>query len=187
MSELNEDNYAPLFEDNLKKLLRLATIWKSVVLFDEADVFLEARGTGGEKEVDRNATVAVFLKHLEYFSGIVFLTTNRVKVFDAAMKSRIHLSLGYEAPGKDSLRRIWRNALEKLPEEDRDVDMETVIELLAQEAINGREVSNTINTAYTLARYESSPLKQAHLETVLEVRKQFEQRLAADTEPIGSN
>lgn len=180
LSELNEDNYAPLFERNLQRLLRLATIWKAVVLFDEADVFLEARGTIGEKDADRNATVAVFLRQLEYFSGIVFLTTNRIKVFDDAMKSRVHLALGYEAPGKASLRRIWTNALKKIPESDRDIDLDVVSELLAQEAINGREVTNTINTAYTLARYEDSPLKQAHLETVLEVRKQFESTLKSD-------
>lgn len=174
MSELNDSNYAPYFERNLKNLLRLATIWKAVVLFDEADVFLEARSTHGEGDVQRNAIVAVFLRNLEYFSGIVFLTTNRITVFDAAMKSRVHLALGYEMPGKASLRRIWTNALEKIPESHKNVDLAVVSDLLAQEAINGREVSNTVNTAYTLARYEGSPLRQSHLKIVLEVRKQFE-------------
>lgn len=174
MSELIQSNYAPIFESNLKHFLRLATVWKAVVLFDEADVFLEARSTAGDSDAERNALVAVFLRHLEYFSGIVFLTTNRITVFDAAMKSRVHLALGYEAPGKESLRCIWTNALKKVPERDRDVDLDVVSELLAGEAINGREVSNTVNTAYTLARYEDSPLRQSHLETVLEVRKQFE-------------
>lgn len=41
----------------------------------------------------RNATVSVFLRMLEYYKGILFLTTNRIGTFDEAFKSRIHLSL----------------------------------------------------------------------------------------------
>ncbi|CZT14695.1 related to TOB3 (member of AAA-ATPase family) [Ramularia collo-cygni] len=181
LSELNTDNFAPLFEANLKSVLRLATSWKAIVLFDEADVFLETRAAGlSQQDTDRNAIVAVFLRHLEYFSGIVFLTTNRVKVFDAAMKSRVHLALGYEPAGKESLRRIWTNALRKLPESDRDIDVDVVSKELVRHSVNGREVSNTINTAYTLARFEGKPLKQAHLETVLGMRKQFEATLSGE-------
>lgn len=32
------------FEKELKKVLQYATTWKAIVLLDEADVFLEARG-----------------------------------------------------------------------------------------------------------------------------------------------
>jgi hypothetical protein len=37
----------------------------------------------------------VFLRVLEYYSGILFLTTNRVGIMDEAFKSRIHVSLYY--------------------------------------------------------------------------------------------
>ena len=85
------------------------------MLIDEADIFLEARDDKGGN-VERNSLVTskymnycsfwigiflirvllVFLKELEYFSGIVFLTTNRIALFDKAMKSRIYLALSYE-------------------------------------------------------------------------------------------
>jgi hypothetical protein len=45
------------------------------VLLDEADVFLEERDM---KDLQRNALVSVFLRALEYYDGILILTSNRV-------------------------------------------------------------------------------------------------------------
>ena len=53
----------------LKKLLTYASIWKAVVLIDEADVFLEARKSGSDSAFNSNNMVAIFLKQLEYFQG----------------------------------------------------------------------------------------------------------------------
>jgi hypothetical protein len=58
MGELNKENRAWMFEYRLKKVLQYATIWKAVVLLDEADVFLEARRDGGGDSTERNALVA---------------------------------------------------------------------------------------------------------------------------------
>jgi hypothetical protein len=43
--------------------------------------------------------VSVFPRVLEYYEGILFLTTNRVGVFDETFKSRIHLPLYYPLLG----------------------------------------------------------------------------------------
>jgi hypothetical protein len=191
MSELNRYNDAYWFELELKKVLRLATIWKAVVLFDEADVFLEARGdkTSTGDAAARNALVAVFLRHLEYFSGIVFLTTNRIHVFDAAMKSRVHLALGYSAPDTDSRRLIWAHTFSNLPEEERGNELDAAVEGLSQTTLNGREISNIVTTARTLARFEKVPLNRAHIENVLGVRLEFEENLikARDVEMAKQN
>lgn len=45
------------------------------------------------QDVHRNALVTIFLRMLEYFNGILFLTTNRVMSFDPAFQSRIHMAL----------------------------------------------------------------------------------------------
>ena len=37
----------------------------------------------------------MFLRLLEYYKGVMFLTTNRVSAFDAAFQSRIHLTINY--------------------------------------------------------------------------------------------
>jgi hypothetical protein len=44
---------------------------------------------------DTNGSYLVFLRVLEYYAGILFLTTNRVGDFDEAFASRIHISLYY--------------------------------------------------------------------------------------------
>lgn len=79
-------------EESLKNVFRLAHLWDCVLLLDEADVFLSQRS---KSDMKRNALVSVFLRVLEYYNGLLFLTTNRVGAVDEAFKSRIHLSLYY--------------------------------------------------------------------------------------------
>lgn len=55
-------------ESALKNIFDLASAWRAIVLIDEADVFLERRDV---RDLNRNAMVAVFLRHLEYV-GILF-------------------------------------------------------------------------------------------------------------------
>jgi len=188
MSELNQYNDAWFFEQRLTEVLRLATAWNAVVLLDEADVFLEARRDESPDAAQRNALVAVFLRHLEYFSGIVFLTTNRIHVFDAAMKSRVHLALGYSAPDLDSRRRIWRhNLLHTNHQDGRGFSIEDALEKFAPEPMNGREISNAVNTACTLARFSEGPLLLTHIDEVLGVRREFDLSMRLKASKIASS
>lgn len=68
----------------LTLVLELSYRWGAVLLLDEADVFLQERDT---KDVARNALVSVFLRQLEYFQGILILTSNRIGECDAAFES----------------------------------------------------------------------------------------------------
>jgi hypothetical protein len=45
---------------------------------------------------------------LEYFEGILFLTTNRQESFDEAFQSRIHLTIKLPNLGKKERQGIWR-------------------------------------------------------------------------------
>lgn len=64
-------------EAELQKTLDICHAWGAILLLDEADVFLEKRNMA---DIHRNALVSIFLRQLEYFQGILFLTTNRVEV-----------------------------------------------------------------------------------------------------------
>jgi len=77
-------------EKNLEQIFTNSHRWGCVLLLDEAEVFLAKRNL---EDLRRNAMVSVFLRILEYYSGILFLTTNRVGTIDEAFKSRIHVSL----------------------------------------------------------------------------------------------
>ena len=71
-------------EIKLIPILELARTWNAVLLLDEADVFLQCRD---HVDLSRNAVISVFLRQLEYFQGILILTTNRIAEFDPAFES----------------------------------------------------------------------------------------------------
>lgn len=56
---------------------------------------------------------AVFLRKLEYFQGVLFLTTNRKEDFDDAFKSRIHVTITYPTLSPEAQSAIWRNLINK--------------------------------------------------------------------------
>ncbi|PSR74587.1 hypothetical protein PHLCEN_2v9764 [Hermanssonia centrifuga] len=133
----------------LRGIFTLATAWKAVVLIDEADVFLEERSTD---DLKRNAMVAVFLRQLEYFPGILILTTNRVGSFDNAIRSRIHVSLTFDDLTSRTRERLWRSFLRKAGLNDDQIDGMN-IENLFSLPFNGREIKNIIQTASTYASH----------------------------------
>ena len=98
-------------KSQLPLIFQRADKWNAVLLLDEADVFLEQRSL---HDVLCNALVSVFLRGLEYYQGIMFLTTDWVKLIDDAISSRIHLSLKYESLGLAAKRGIWEKFLKML-------------------------------------------------------------------------
>ncbi|CAN9260087.1 unnamed protein product [Alternaria alternata] len=162
-------------ERYLESVLYLGNLWDCVVLLDEADVFLEERGIA---DLARNALVSVFLRVLEYYDGILILTSNRVGTFDEAFKSRISLALHYPNFTKSQRCRIWKNFLNRLkalkePDIDFD-DIECNIQELASEELNGRQIRNAITIGRQLAKFQKKELSYAHLKHVVEVAGQFE-------------
>lgn len=128
-------------EQELNKILDIAHSWGAVLLLDEADVFLERRTMA---DMHRNALVSIFLRLLEYFQGILFLTTNRVETFDDAFQSRIHVALRYNELGFKAKVKIWKMFLEmvrvKYGVDSPEVLTNEEIEWLAKRKLNGRQV-----------------------------------------------
>jgi len=104
-----------MLEHQLSKILDICYGWGAVLLLDEADVFLERRSV---HELQRNALVSIFLRQLEYFQGIMFLTTNRVETFDEAFQSRIHIALKYSDLDRKAKRIIWGTFLDMVAREE---------------------------------------------------------------------
>lgn len=166
-------------EKYLETVLYIGTVWRCVVLLDEADVFLEERTP---TDLQRNALVSVFLRTLEYFEGILLLTSNRVGTFDEAFKSRVQLTIHY--PPLDSRGRysIWdmffRDMLGSDERTNQD-ELQDQLNTLAQETMNGRQIRNVINTARQLAKYRGEVLAFPHIEQALDVAREFEQYVTA--------
>ena len=96
-------------EDRLTQISQWAHHWKTLVLLDEADVFVQARSIDSHQ----NARVSVCLQKLEYHQGIIFLTTNRVKDFDDAIQSRITVAMRYDPLSVATRKQVWTSSLEE--------------------------------------------------------------------------
>lgn len=162
-------------EKYLTKVLLLGKIWSCVVLLDEAEVFLQERNL---EDLQRNALVSVFLRVLEYYDGILILTSNRVATFDEALKSRIQLALRYEPLKKDQRRQIWTNFIERLESfEAERINIDDLIahlEDLSQYEMNGRQIRNVVTTARQLATYKKRPMDFEALKHVINVSSKFD-------------
>ncbi|HFD8247613.1 TPA: ATP-binding protein [Citrobacter freundii] len=91
-------------EKNLRTILTRAKRWNCVLLLDEADVFVMQRGAS----LTQNAIVAEFLRTLEYFDGLMFMTSNRGSDIDEAIIPRCAAIIHYDVPEKSDAQKIWK-------------------------------------------------------------------------------
>ncbi|TVY82365.1 ATPase family AAA domain-containing protein 3B [Lachnellula suecica] len=175
-----------MLEKSLLTFFRDANEWGAIVLLDEADVYLERRSI---QDLTRNSIVSIFLRALDYFKGILFLTSNRVGSFDEAFMSRIHVQIGYDPLDEDARRNIWNNYFRKLQQDFEEGGREIRYEWDAKEYVqrsqevrdlewNGREIRNAFQTAVTLALDETKQgsvpvVKESHLRQVVKMSKSF--------------
>ncbi|KXT18088.1 hypothetical protein AC579_4586 [Pseudocercospora musae] len=127
-------------EEKFGHVLQLAAQWNAVLLLDEANAFLEKR-VDHPSARDRNKRVAAFLRILEYYKGILILTTNRMISFDDAFYSRIHLTLPFKGLDIQSRKGIWKNFLR-----GAEISEEEILEF-AKEEFNGRQIKNVMKMA----------------------------------------
>ena len=73
-------------DKRLSKILELSKMWNAVLLIDEAEIFLQERSS---MDIVRNALVSIFLRQLEYYQGILILTTNLAAQCDPALESTL--------------------------------------------------------------------------------------------------
>ncbi|KAH4928659.1 hypothetical protein HBH74_102660 [Parastagonospora nodorum] len=153
-------------ESKLTSILEMVAKWNAVLLLDECDVFLEARSA---HDLERNQLVSVFLRVLEYYQGLLFLTTNRLDNIDAAFQSRIHVSMAYPGLTTESRRRIWSNFLGSSDVLDGfgndDLDELATVEL------NGRQIKNVLKSAALLAARKKEKLGRKYVDIVLAIER----------------
>ncbi|CAM1511912.1 Fc.00g094250.m01.CDS01 [Cosmosporella sp. VM-42] len=163
-------------EQQLSSIFHFADKWDCILLLDEVDVFLSA-GTPTD-DLGRNSLVSskgIFLRDLEYYNGILFLTTNRIGKIDQAISSRIHLMLHCSRLGKCEIRISSKSTLTayKKPRNNRaklaassplswskvtfcsSPPITAIRTLREKGAWNGRQVRNAFIVAASLARADA--------------------------------
>lgn len=84
-----------------------------------------------------------FLRALEFYDGILFLTTNRVGAFDDAFISRVHIQLYYRDFNDVERQKVWRTFIDKLHNDTTDAQSGKLymrVSLPAQEYIEGEQI-----------------------------------------------
>ena len=186
-------------ESKLVNWFGLAERWKAILLLDEADIFLERRAT---RDIQRNGIVSIFLRRMEYFRGLLFLTTNRVGQIDDAFLSRVTVVLQYDHLTDDTRKKIWNGFFKKLQQdserraskgEDSDDNRKIEVDRYAQSYVlndpevknlkwNGREIRNALQTAISLANYKAVMdgqaanivvIQEEHFVSVVNMSKKF--------------
>ncbi|KAH8884334.1 hypothetical protein GQ53DRAFT_607518, partial [Thozetella sp. PMI_491] len=159
-------------ESSLRHIFRLASIWDCVLLMDEVDTFFSQRSKG-DAAMTKNALVSVFLRVLDYYTGILFLTTNRAGALDEAFKSRIHYKLYFPPLSRQQTLEIWKLNIQRLQHIEglskgrRPLEIsESAIMSFAEEQFdnnrkgtnrwNGRQIRNAFQVARSLALYEAT-------------------------------
>lgn len=150
-------------EKRLSDILDLCSVWNALVLFDEADVFLEKRTNS---DVMRNSMVCVMLRLLEYHQGIMFLTTNRIREFDPAFESRVTVALKYENLDPASREKVWKNLISKMkvPIKD-DIDYKE----LGSFELNGRQIKNAVRLSLALSQDANVPFSMDFIKRTISV------------------
>lgn len=149
-------------EAKLTKVLARASRWGAILLIDEADVYVRERAD----DIQQNAIVGVFLRLLERYRGILFLTSNRATIIDDAIMSRAIAHVQYSLPNKDEAAQLWdvlsthygvqwtpeqKNELKKLPAN-----------------LSGRSIKNTLRLAKIMATAEERDVRLSDIATALE-------------------
>ncbi|KAJ6017099.1 hypothetical protein N7451_000478 [Penicillium sp. IBT 35674x] len=185
-------------EIRLSGWLDLAQRWNAIVLIDEADTYLARRE---QNQLQRSALVTAFLRSLEYFSGLMFLTTNQPGFIDDAFNSRIHLVIEYPQLDEDKRSKIWQSFLHKLHRDqegrtEKDFmitifgDVQNYVttndDVKALE-LNGRDIRNAFHSAIQTAIYRTEtenkrrggeqPVKSVEL-TVDDIKKVIDNKAA---------
>lgn len=97
-------------EQALARAFRAASSADAVLLLDEADALLMARGEGRASRHD-DGLVTTLLSEIDRFDGVVVLTTNRPAVLDAALRRRVAWSVTFGPPDASCRASIWQTVL----------------------------------------------------------------------------
>ena len=143
---------AELVRQNLEEIFERAKRWDAVLLLDEADVFVLERGF----ELQQNAIVAEFLRTLEYYDGLLFLTTNRIDGVDEAILARCAAVIDYKPPQAEHARLIWQN----LAAEHNVVLDERLLDQLVVgfDGITPRDIKMVLRLALRMATHRGTEL-----------------------------
>ena len=155
-------------EKNLGQIFDEAAETDAILFFDEADALFGKRSEVSDSH-DRYANIEVnyLLQRVEEHDGTVILTTNFKQNIDDAFLRRLHLSVEFPRPDRESREAIWRLVFPaQTPMDDLDVEFLSTIEL------TGGNIKNVALTAAFLAAADDEAVGMRHV--LRAIRREFQ-------------
>lgn len=100
------------------------------------------------------------------------MTTNRVKAFDEAFLSRIHVALHFHDLTRDARKQVWAAFLTKVGVAPAQFG-EAFLDKLSAREVNGRQIKNAVRTASSLATNKGVQVSYADLMATLDAMDEF--------------
>jgi hypothetical protein len=141
-------------EENLSSILRRAARWDAILLLDEADVYIRCR----DNDLQHNAIVAEFLRTLEYFKGLLFMTTNRIEDVDDAILSRCIATIQYEVPPKEDAMRLWKSLSTQFHADLSDELIDKLSDIYAK--CSGRDIKELLKLTSKYCKSKEIPFSE---------------------------
>ena len=127
----------------------------------------------------------VLLRVLEYYDGILILTTNRLKTFDIAVQSRVNFAIKYKDLDDKQKKAIYKTFIDQLTD-DNTTDKQQLLGWLDDDEqteeyggspfkeLNGRQIRNVLFSAASIAQGDSDKrLKLEHIRKILRETTNF--------------
>ena len=127
--------------------------------------------------------VAVLLRVLEYYEGILILTTNRLKTFDIAVQSRVNFAIKFKDLDDKQKRNIYKTFIDQLTD-DNTSDKQQLLGWLDDEEqieeyggspfkeLNGRQIRNVLFSAASISKRDGG-MRLDHIRRILRETTNF--------------
>lgn len=174
----------------LPHLLEQAAEWGALLMFDDPD-FLAKSGGGpwaGPMVSHTTRDLQDFLRRVEFFKGIIFLTTDRQKdQINSSILSRADAHFTFPVFNKEESKQVWKTFLDRLPDDiGRNLPItseELAAKMAAKWSMNGHEIKHVVNLTTTWCCKKNRPLDQEILEEMIETTCPSAMKVAAKKPP----
>ncbi len=147
-------------EKNLATLMARAEHCEIVLLFDEADSLFGKR-TDIKDSNDRfaNSQTNYLLQRIEFYRGIVLLTSNSRERFDGAFTRRLDKIIDFPLPTPQERRALWQSHLGG----EHTLGTKAINQLAVGSDLAGGHIRNAVLSAAVAAKEEGCPLSLSHV------------------------
>lgn len=132
-----------------------AGCWKAVMLFDDVNF-------------DDQVFLYAFLRQIEYFKGIVIVTSNSTPTNHPQVLLRANIHINFDSLTAEMRKEIWGIFNLRLPEDVQRLP-ESALEKLSAWKMDGRQIRNTMNMTVSWCRKKKEPLNLETVENIIQL------------------